>query len=618
MGRVSWMTGGTLLGSITAALLIGQVLPEAAPPPPVAAEPLGQVIEGELGRRMDRVVSAAATRGYSGQVLVAVGGDPVLHRAYGFADPAGRRAMELDTPVGIASISKQFAAAAILEMDVRGRLSLADTLPLFFEDVPEDKRSITLRALVSHRSGLRSRYQEDFEPGSVEALVQGILETPLAFSPGERWQYSAAGYNLLARVLEQVTGQAYEDAVRELILEPAGMRSTGFLSRLPDTRSAVAPAYLGWDDRGSPARWPRNWRNFGAGDMVSTAGDLFLWERALREGTVLSRAARERFFAPLEPAGENTFYGFGLFFHERPPDPSLIEHGGDAALGFNGSFYRYVDEDFLVLITATARTPEGEFLRHALGEDLETLARGGEVELPAATRLPTPAEIDRLSGSYRTTAGARFHVLTDGAHLWLAAGDPAASAFLGAHGPDESADLALAVEKAEALLSGLMAEDSTAYRIALTDDGAEHLPDYLGEWRGLVESRGPFFGFSVLGAQPIGGDILTRSRLRFAEGRVTMTHFWRDRGHGRLGGTFVGGSDFWPTTALALAPLAEGGSRDGAAVFAGRDPVRGTDVVEVRVRSGPEGQSLTLVLRTKEAETEATKVAAAGWVPPLR
>lgn len=614
----NWTALCGLMISLAGAAALGQPADPPARPPFAPTDSLGTVVAGELGRQMDAVVSAAETLGFSGQVLVAIGGRPALHKAYGFADPAGRRPMTLDTPVGIASISKQFTAAAILEMDVQGRLDLDDTLAEFFEDVPEDKRAITVRHLITHRSGVRSRFSEDFEPNTREELIRGILDTPPAFPPGDRWQYSAAGYNLLAAIIEEVSGAPYEEAMLRLLLDAAGMRASGFLTALPQTGSSVARSHMGWDDRGSPAEWPRNWRNYGAGDMVSTAEDLFRWERALREGRVLSPEARARFFRPLDPVDDETSYGFGLFFHRGASGAQVVEHGGDAALGFNGSFYRYVDEDILILVTCTARSPDGRFLRHAIGEELETLARGGRIELPPPARLPTPAEIERLTGTYRAESGGAFHILTDGAHLWLAAGDPAAASFLDGATGDDAPDLERAVAKTEALLEALLEGDSTAYLTALTEEGRVHFPDYWREWTGWVGSRGPFFGYRVLGARPIGGDVLTSARLRFFQGGMTVTYFWGDRARGRLSGTFAGGTDFRPTTVLALAPLVGGTDPTGGAPLLGRDPLRGTTQVEARIESGPEGESPTLVLRTARGELSAAKVGMAGWVPPLR
>jgi len=565
---------------------------------------------------MDDLVSTAEAVGFSGQVLVAVGGQPVLHKAYGFADGAGRRPMELNTPIGIASMSKQFTAAMVLELEAQGLLSLDDSLPTFFEDVPEEKRGITLRQLVAHTSGLRSRYSEDFEPATRELLIRGILDTPASFTPGERWRYSAAGYNLLAAVVERVADRPYEEAVLRTLMEPAAMRSTGFLSALPAGGPEVSHVYMAWDDRGSPANWPRNWRNLGAGDMVSTAADLFRWELALRRGSVLSEAARNLMFEPLAAIGDGNSYGFGLFLASGPDGSRVIEHGGDAALGFNGSFFRYPDTDVVIVITCNARTPDGRFLRHAIGEGLEALAHDRATEIPSAVRVPSRDMIDNLTGSYQLEGGGRLHVLTDGAHLWLAAGDPAGAVLLGGHDPEEAADFARGEDRTAALLRGLLAGDSSAYHAALTEDGMVQFPSYWREWAALVESRGPFFAFSILGSHFLGTDVATRARLRFFQGSVPVTYFWQDRARGRLVSTYVGGTDFWPTVALSLAEVADGSGETGS-MLAGRDPVRGTTVLEVRIPRSNDGL-VRLSLRTAGRDVVAVKSGVAGWVPPVR
>lgn len=593
----------------------GSAIPDPRPP---ASDTLGEVVAGELGRRMDAVVSAAEAIGYSGQVLVALAGRPVLHKAYGFAHAGERRRMQLDTPVGIASVSKQFAAAAVLHLEGRGLLSREDSLTAFFDEVPEEKRGITVLHLITHTSGLRSRYSEDFEPATREALVDGILETPAAFPPGERWQYSAAGYNLLASIVERVTGIPYEEAVRQLLLEPARMGSTGFLSALPSGTTPIAHAYLAWEDRGSPANWPHNQRNFGAGDMVSTAADLFRWELSLREGHVLGGAASEDFYRPLTEIRDGTWYGFGLFHQAGPDGGRVIEHGGDAALGFNGSFLRYPDEEILIIVTCNARTAQGQFLRHAIGEELEALAREGTVEGPTPARLPDPATIDRLTGAYRIDGGGGLALLTDGAHLWIAAGDPDAAALLRPSDSDAAADFERAEAKTQALLQGLHTGDSTAFHTALTTEGMVHFPGYWQDWEALIAGWGPFREFRVLGSRPVGGDVLTTARLRFFRGTVLVTYFWQDRARGRLVGAFIGGSEFGSAVALPLAAIERAAHEESEDVLQARDPMRGTTLFEVVPISDDDGGPLRLLLRLPDGDVMATRSGLAGWVPPLR
>jgi CubicO group peptidase (beta-lactamase class C family) len=579
------------------------VLPQAQAQPASPAHVVldRPIVVGEAGRRIDELAGRAEAYGFSGQVLVEAAGRVVLHRAYGFADAARRRRMTLSTGVGVASISKQFTAACILGLGEAGRLSLDDTLAVFFDAVPAEKSAITVRQLLTHRSGLRSRYQEDFEPAHRREMLAGILDTPLAFPPDSQWQYSAANYNLLAAIVEHASGMAYADCVETTLLRPAGMQHS-FVMHGGDPQRAVSRSYLGWEDRGSPVTWPRNWRNFGAGDLVSTAADLYRWDRALRGGRIFSLQTCKRYLSPLAPVEEGVDYGYGLFFHRDDDGRLMIEHGGDAALGFNGSFYRYPDEGFLVLITCNARTPAGQWLRHALGADIETILRGGEVSLPPAGRLPKAVDIAQLPGTYRLAAGDRLHILTDGAHLWLAPeGQGAVDLVLGANG-DAAAAARRANEATRRLLQGLVVADSTAYLRALQEEGAPYFDDYWQEWQSLVEARGPLHAFEILGSVAGSRSVTTRSRLQFRTGCITMTYFWGDVGRGRLRGTFVESIAFRPAGTLTLARSSQGG-------FVGFDPF-GSQVLEVRIDDDG-------ALRFPSRNTTARRQGVIGWTPPF-
>lgn len=580
-------------------------------------------VRGRLGRRMDELARRATVFGFSGQVLVASEGRVLLHRAYGYADPGSGRRMTLRTPVGVASVSKQFAAAAVMALAARGLLRPRDSLSDHLDGVPEDKRNVTIHQLLTHSSGVRSAYSEDFEPATREELIRGILQTPLAFEPGTEWSYSTAGYNLVAAVVESVTGSPYGTALRELLFEPAGLQRTGLMSGGPWSDGEVARAHVGWIDRGSPDVWPRNWRNFGAGDVVTTAADLYRWDRALRSGAVLRPSSVERMTSVHRELGEEVGYGYGFFVHHPEGGPTVVEHGGDAELGYNASYYRYPDEGHLVLITSNVRTPQSRSLRHALGLGLEQLLRGRDAELPPDAAFLDRATVHRLAGSYvlddapdGRAARSSFHLVSDGRRLWLTAtgqaavdvlvGEPSsASGEAGARGNQRAND------RTRRLLERLIQRaDSSGYADALTTDGIRHLEDYLGEWHGLVEARGPFQDFRILGSRPFGPDgRSTVARLRFRQGDVAVSYLWTEAGAGRLAGTFVHQAAFRPPLGLAVGRGAGGG-------FVAHDPITG-DTVRFDVERGGSATALRFHSGDGSVVATARRTGVAGWTPPF-
>lgn len=585
-----WRSGGRLLAGV---FLVG-----------VASSPTTPA-DTSLGARIDGLVRRTVPFGFAGQVLVEVDGRVVVDGAYGFADAAARRPMTRETGIGVASVSKQFAAAAVMALVEQGRLSTADSLGRFFDDVPADKRGITLEHLLTHTSGIRTTLREDFEARSLDELIANLLATPLAFEPGTEWRYSTEGYNLLAAIVQRVSERPYAEFLHDRLFEPAGLAHTRLLD---EARSGdVAHAYLAWDDRGSPASWPHNWRNFGAGDVVTTADDLHRWDVALREGRVLEPASVKRMMTPHAEVQEGVDYGYGFFIDHAAGQPLMIEHGGDAELGYNASYYRYVDEGFLVVITCNRRSPDGVSLRHALGLPIERLVRGEseEVEMPPDAEMLAPEAARGLAGSYALPGGSRLHVVFDGVRPWIAADGQLAVELLA--GTDTlAAARELADQRTASLVEGLRDGDVTAaYSTALDSAGVPFLDDYVDEWRELVRSKGPLQSYRILGSVSGPSAAVTRARLRFRDGVTTMTYFWSDAGRGRLVGTYVESIAFRPPFSLPL-----GLAPDGTLV--GWDPIGGRTI---RVTLADDG---LVVHEDGGGETAAARSGPVGWTPPFR
>lgn len=588
-----WRRDGRLILTVVAAILVGAGIPS-----------IGPDSELELAARLDSLVSGTVPFGFAGQVLVEVDGRVVLDEAYGYADAADRRPMTRETGIGVASVSKQFAAAAVMALAEEGRLSTSDSLGHLFDDVPADKRGITLEQLLTHTSGIRTTLREDFEATSLDELVADLMETPLAFEPGSRWAYSTAGYNLVATIVQNVSGRPYGEFLRTRLFEPAGLTHTRLLGEAGS--GDIARAYLGWDDRGSPGAWPRNWRNFGAGDVVTTAEDLHRWDVALREGRVLDRSSVERMTTPHAEVDDGVGYGYGLFVHHAEGEPRIVEHGGDAELGYNASYFRYVDEGFVVIITCNRRWPDGVSLRHALGLPIERLLRGGDVETPPPAELLDAEAARRLAGSYALSDDSRLDVIFDGVRPWIAADGQAAVELLA--GTDSLApNRELANGRTATLVGGLHAGDvTTAYAAALDSAGAPHLDDYVEEWRALVRSKGPLQAYRIAGSVSDPRSVVTRARLRFRDGVTTMTFFWSDGGRGRLAGTYVEATPFRPPVALPLARVPDGS-------LVGWDPIGGRTVrLEL-------GASRKLELRGDDGvAVTARRLGPVGWLPSFR
>ncbi len=240
----------------------------------------------------------AADEGFDGVALVIVDGEPIFERAYGLADRERELPNTIQTAFDFGSVMKDLTAAAIFKLEDEGALSVDDTLLDHFAGVPEDKAEITLLDLLQHTAGLDDYHdtEGDFEAFTREEARAAIFAQELLFEPGEDEAYSNSGYTLLADVIEEVTGAAFTTYVREQLLEPAGMRASGFYGDEVWDRVDTA---IGYDadtfQDNDPATWPLTWALMGNGGLVATAPDIARWLSAVRDGRVLSDAAFERY-----------------------------------------------------------------------------------------------------------------------------------------------------------------------------------------------------------------------------------------------------------------------------------------------------------------------------------
>lgn len=298
-GRTRRWFGGFIVVIATTAWPACSAFPRDSPTPAPG-------VNGALGTQLDRFLSTAADSGFNGVVLVVRNGRSVLHKGYGFADRNRTVPVSVATPFWIVSVSKQFAAAAVLRLVEDGRLSLDDPLARFFPQVPAEKRGITLHQLLTHTAALAGEDAAD-RVTDWEIAVERILSIPLVRPPGAGYGYTNDAYTLIAAIVEIVAGTSYELYVRRALLDQAGLAGTGFWG--PPAHPGVASILpTAWGDS---LLFQPNWGYRGARGMSATAGDLYSWYRALRENRLLSSANVDRLFRQHAVTGSNAGVGYG-------------------------------------------------------------------------------------------------------------------------------------------------------------------------------------------------------------------------------------------------------------------------------------------------------------------
>jgi len=285
--------------------------------------------------------------GFSGAALVARDGKVLLSKGYG---PANREWDIPNTPrtrFRIGSITKQFTAAAILLLQERGKLSVSDPLGNYLEDCPQTWRDVTIHHLLSHTSGIPDRALPlDTPPAGFPPTLDGMaaryVNTPLLFPAGENWAYSNAGYILLGYLIEKVSGQRYEQFLRENIFEPLKMKNTGY----DDSRQPVPRRAAGYICTGiTVINAPYTDTNIAhaAGALYSTVEDLYRWEQALFGGKLLSPASLQVMTTTI--AGG---YGYGQFIGKQF-DRTVISHEGRTS-GFAGYLGYFTNERVTIVL----------------------------------------------------------------------------------------------------------------------------------------------------------------------------------------------------------------------------------------------------------------------------
>ena len=336
--------------------------------PLVAAAAVADQPADPLLQRIDALMQAYQGEVPGAAVLVLEDGATVLARGYGLADLEHDTAVSPTTNFRLASITKQFTAAAILLLADDGRLAIDDPLRKNLPSLPPELDAVTLRQVLTHSSGLLD-YEELMAPDAVaqvhDADVLALLETQprTYFPPGSSWRYSNSGYALLALVVEQVSGMSFADFLRERIFAPLGMQAT---VAHQDGISTVAERAYGYslEDGG----WRRTDQSptsavLGDGGIYSSVADLARWDAALYDDRLLSDASRAAAFAPAVASDDpEVAYGFGWRI-----SGDTLWHSGES-IGFRNVLVRWPAQRLTVVILSNRNDPEPHRTALAIGE----------------------------------------------------------------------------------------------------------------------------------------------------------------------------------------------------------------------------------------------------------
>ena len=338
-------------GWLLATLMIGTVYDVAAAPP-TPDEHIAPALQDKIDKTVRQIL--ARTGVPSASVALVRDQRLVYAQAYGDATLEPRRAALPSMRYPVGSISKEFTAAALLLLEEQNRLSLEDAAGKFLDRLGSAK-AVTIRQLLSHTSGVRDYWPQDYllpdmrEPVSTAAIIDRWGSKPLDFAPGTSWQYSNTGYVIAGAIAEKVSGRALFEELSTRVFRPLGMRSvldvnagplpvsdpTGYL------RYALGPLR---PSRASAPGWL-----YAAGELAMTASDLARWDIALMQHNVLNEASLRQLTSEVVLAnGAGTGYALGLDVELRHGRRAL-SHGGEID-GFTSHHILYPDDNVAVVV----------------------------------------------------------------------------------------------------------------------------------------------------------------------------------------------------------------------------------------------------------------------------
>ncbi len=396
---------------LSGVVAVGPAAAVAQPRTPARSAPDG----GARGRsavvaRIDSLATAFLREAPAAGLTLGVvrGADTLVLRGYGWADTAGHRVAGPSTVYRVGSITKQFTAAAVLQLVEQGRLALADTLGRFLPQYPRWGH-VTIRQLLSHTSGIPTytaspawgaRMTEALAPDTVLSFVAG---QPFDFAPGTRFAYDNTGYFLLGRVLERVTGRPYAALLRERFFAPLGMARSTYCPDAPTDTSYAA----GYDRArsGPPAYRPTMPTSmtspYAAGALCLTVPDYLRWQAALTGGRVVTAATYARMSRSDTLAdGKPTGYGWGLA-PGQVATHRFVEHGGDIN-GFSAQQLWFPDDTLRVVVfTNTLGSDPDRLASNVAAAALGLPLRPAPTAAAPPVAAPLPAVVrDAAPGTY--------------------------------------------------------------------------------------------------------------------------------------------------------------------------------------------------------------------------
>jgi CubicO group peptidase (beta-lactamase class C family) len=372
----------------------------------------------------DFVEAKGKHHNFNGNVLVAEKGRIIYRKSVGYSDLKTRQPLSERSVFNLASISKQFTAAAVMLCVERGLLSLDEGLSKYFPEIPYE--GVTVRQMLTHTSGLPEQNELMYKHWNSDApvtnkdMVEYLIKykPAIAFKPGEDFKYCNTNYSLLAMIVEKVSGRTFQDFVAGNIFVPLGMKQTRFLNPVVGNYRTIphqTENYIFDAEKKQflPPQEIPQWKKavpltglVGAGNIHSTTSDLLKWQESLKTAKILKRESIARMESPQVRASVDgsDAYGYGLAVKAIYDDTKIFHYGG--TLGYWNSVQHFKNADRTIIVLSNNEGEKG------LTNAIAAILFDQPVVLPSEHRevkLPTE-QLNRFVGTYEANGNFAFSI----------------------------------------------------------------------------------------------------------------------------------------------------------------------------------------------------------------
>lgn len=378
-----------------------------------AQNPSAPAAPGQIPAKVDEYMKAVVrAEHFSGSILVAKDGRPLVSKGYGMANYELGVPNTPKTVFRLASLTKAFTAAAIMQLHEKGKLSIDDGVCKYLENCPPAWQPVTIKHLLTHTSGIPN--YTNF-PGyektaglfaTDEEIVGRFRNKPLEFLPGEQYKYSNSGYHLLGMIIAKASGKSYADYLQQNIFTRLGMKNTGLDVNRKILKNRAA-GYAVEDDSLVNADFLHTAHVSAEGGLYSTTEDMFAWDRALYTERILSRKTLDEMFTPFK-GGYGYGWSVGRSFGRR-----AVGHSG-RVFGFSTHIKRFPADQVTVIVLSNNQMADAE----RVAADLAAIVFGAPYRLPREPKVVPPHVLERYVGRYQTSPTMIVTVTLEGGKLF--------------------------------------------------------------------------------------------------------------------------------------------------------------------------------------------------------